>query len=550
MAYSQINADQSGSKQIKVIFFEIIGNYRLFSRILTCHQTAAKGSAADVSLRLEPIDGIGEGLSRRRLGQAQFADGFGGIEEHFVFSHTDAGKGSFGRFAGKPGYCLIHARGNPCHAIGNPHLWRVHSRQVLKHTERLFHRPVSFSVAQNISFADAAFFGCEDVADGDIANMDPIQTGVEVGGHFAIQKIDDDLAGRRWFDVARSNGRARIDDHNRNAFGGKISRDLFGAPFRDFVMIRKLAFCDCSGFVGWRGELTACVLRQTDAADCAGIDNACATRLRGGFKDVSSAIDVGGVHWRVILEPKMVTRRHMKTPIASAQTCGDRRRIGDVAIHALEIDAGQTANIGRGPQERLDTMAVRSQFLDKVGSDKTRRAGDKTIHAAPPVNHYRPSGITKKCKLDLDSPLFNYAWRCMPLKNCDRKKLSRDEQKELDVKIGFMEGVVRRDPAFVEALQILGDDYTRRGKYVAGLKIDEQLSQLRPGDPSVLYNLACSYSLTGNFNRAIAALEQALNLGFDDFKWMARDPDLVDLRQHPLYKSIRAKIRKMKAGKT
>ena len=137
----------------------------------------------------------------------------------------------------------------------------------------------------------------------------------------------------------------------------------------------------------------------------------------------------------------------------------------------------------------------------------------------------------------------------MPVKNCARKKLSRDEQKDLDVKIGFMEGVVRRDPAFVEALQILGDDYTRRGKYVAGLKIDEQLSQLRPGDPSVLYNLACSYSLTGNFNRAIAALEQALNLGFDDFKWMARDPDLVDLRQHPLYKNIRAKIRKMKARK-
>ncbi len=112
-----------------------------------------------------------------------------------------------------------------------------------------------------------------------------------------------------------------------------------------------------------------------------------------------------------------------------------------------------------------------------------------------------------------------------------------------------MEGVVRRDPAFVEALQILGDNYTRRGKFVAGLKVDEQLSQLRPDDPSVQYNLACSYSLTGNFNQAIAALEQALNLGFDDFKWLARDPDLTGLRQHPLYKNIRAKVRKMKARK-
>lgn len=131
-------------------------------------------------------------------------------------------------------------------------------------------------------------------------------------------------------------------------------------------------------------------------------------------------------------------------------------------------------------------------------------------------------------------------------KSCDKKKLTRQEEKELDIKIGFLEGLVRRDPGYVEALQILGDDYTRRGKYVAGLKVDEQLSQLRPGDPMVQYNLACSYSLTGNFNQAIAALEKALNLGFTDFKWLAQDPDLSDLRRHPLYKNIRAKVRRMR----
>src|SRR5271163_2942864 len=99
----------------------------------------------------------------------------------------------------------------------------------------------------------------------------------------------------------------------------------------------------------------------------------------------------------------------------------------------------------------------------------------------------------------------------MPPKSSTRKKLSRTQQRELDVEIGFLEGVVKRDPGYVEALQILGDDYTRRGKFVAGLKVDEQLSQLRPTDPLVQYNLACSYSLTGNFNQALAALERALN---------------------------------------
>ena len=137
----------------------------------------------------------------------------------------------------------------------------------------------------------------------------------------------------------------------------------------------------------------------------------------------------------------------------------------------------------------------------------------------------------------------------MPGKTSARKKLSRGEQKDLDVRIAFMEGLVRRDPGYVDALQILGDDYTQRGKFLAGLKIDEQLAQLRPDDAMIQYNLACSYSLTGQFEAAVAALEQAFNLGYRDFKWLAQDPDLQPLRAHPLYKSIRAKVRRLKAEK-
>src|SRR5438105_1924656 len=35
----------------------------------------------------------------------------------------------------------------------------------------------------------------------------------------------------------------------------------------------------------------------------------------------------------------------------------------------------------------------------------------------------------------------------MPEKTGAKKKLTREEQRDLDVKIGFMEGVVKRDPA-------------------------------------------------------------------------------------------------------
>jgi cytochrome c-type biogenesis protein CcmH/NrfG len=134
----------------------------------------------------------------------------------------------------------------------------------------------------------------------------------------------------------------------------------------------------------------------------------------------------------------------------------------------------------------------------------------------------------------------------MPEKSSARKKMNRRETRELDIKIQFMEGVVRRDPEYIEALQLLGDHYTQRGKFQDGLKVDEQLSRLEPRNPLVFYNLACSYSLTGAVDLAASALDKALALGYRDFKWLAKDPDLRTLRKHPVFRTIEDKIRKMK----
>jgi tetratricopeptide (TPR) repeat protein len=131
----------------------------------------------------------------------------------------------------------------------------------------------------------------------------------------------------------------------------------------------------------------------------------------------------------------------------------------------------------------------------------------------------------------------------MPMKSSVRKKLTRQEQRDLDIEIGFLEGLVKREPRYVEALQILGDDYTRRGRYCDGLKVDEQLARLRPDDSLVLYNLACSYSLTDQVAPALTALEKALSLGYRDFKWLAQDPDLQNVRCHPSFQKLRAKLR-------
>ena len=126
----------------------------------------------------------------------------------------------------------------------------------------------------------------------------------------------------------------------------------------------------------------------------------------------------------------------------------------------------------------------------------------------------------------------------------ERQPLSGKEKRELDIEIEFLSGLIERDPEYVEALQLLGDDFTKRGQFNDGLKIDEQLSRLLPEDSMVFYNLACSYSLTDRIDDSITALNKAVHLGYDDSKWMDTDPDLNKVRTDPRYQSIRHQLTK------
>lgn len=134
----------------------------------------------------------------------------------------------------------------------------------------------------------------------------------------------------------------------------------------------------------------------------------------------------------------------------------------------------------------------------------------------------------------------------MPAKKSSKNKLTHSEQRDLDTKIQFIEGLVRRDPDYVDALQLLGDHYTQRGLFTEGLHVDERLARLEPENPLVFYNLACSYSLTNEFEQAIRSLEHAIKLGYRDFNWLAKDPDLKKLRAHPTFLELKKKIRQFK----
>jgi tetratricopeptide (TPR) repeat protein len=99
--------------------------------------------------------------------------------------------------------------------------------------------------------------------------------------------------------------------------------------------------------------------------------------------------------------------------------------------------------------------------------------------------------------------------------------------------IAFFENVLKNSPGFVEALVALAELYTKEGLYDKGLELDRRLAVLRPGDPVIQYNLACSLSLKGDVPAAFHAMKAAVRNGYEDFAHLEKDEDLLNLLSDP-----------------
>ncbi len=117
-----------------------------------------------------------------------------------------------------------------------------------------------------------------------------------------------------------------------------------------------------------------------------------------------------------------------------------------------------------------------------------------------------------------------------------KKKFSGQNDSEFEIQ--FIEGILQRVPDFIQALTVLGDLYTKKGLYQKGLEIDLKLSSLRPDDPYILYNLACSYSLLKQIDAALSVIKLAVSNGYDHFEYLQYDHDLANLRQDSRYQEF------------
>lgn len=109
--------------------------------------------------------------------------------------------------------------------------------------------------------------------------------------------------------------------------------------------------------------------------------------------------------------------------------------------------------------------------------------------------------------------------------------------------MAFFESVLRRAPQYTDVIEILGGLYTKHGRIADGLRMDRRLVRLQPDNATAHYNLACSLALSKRKADALRSLQRAVELGYRDFDWMAQDPDLEDLKEHPEFTALLAQLK-------
>jgi tetratricopeptide (TPR) repeat protein len=116
--------------------------------------------------------------------------------------------------------------------------------------------------------------------------------------------------------------------------------------------------------------------------------------------------------------------------------------------------------------------------------------------------------------------------------------MAKDKAHDVAFEITFFESVLRREPDYVDVVELLGGLYTQQGRIADGLKMDRKLVKLQPDNATAHYNLACSLALSQRKSDALRSLRRAVHLGYRDFDWMHQDPDLEELKSHPEFLTL------------
>jgi tetratricopeptide (TPR) repeat protein len=110
-----------------------------------------------------------------------------------------------------------------------------------------------------------------------------------------------------------------------------------------------------------------------------------------------------------------------------------------------------------------------------------------------------------------------------------------ERQSQNDFEIELFQGLLNRNPNYVDVLKVLGNNLAAKGDREASLEVDRRLVGLRPNDAAAHYNFACSLSVLGRLDEAMDNLERALALGYENLEYLTEDKDLIPLHREPRF---------------
>ena len=104
--------------------------------------------------------------------------------------------------------------------------------------------------------------------------------------------------------------------------------------------------------------------------------------------------------------------------------------------------------------------------------------------------------------------------------------------------ISVLEQQIDMVPEDVRARILQAGNYAYFGNKNGAAQQLEKAVAMRPNDPNVLYNAACTYGLLEMKVEALAMLKRAAETGFSDMEWVSRDTDLACLHGDPEFERL------------
>ncbi|MEM9920163.1 MAG: tetratricopeptide repeat protein [Bacteroidota bacterium] len=86
------------------------------------------------------------------------------------------------------------------------------------------------------------------------------------------------------------------------------------------------------------------------------------------------------------------------------------------------------------------------------------------------------------------------------------------------------------------------DSLYKAENFKASAETYEQAFTIKEGNASAHYNTACSWALAGQAEKAMTYLEQSVDKGWTNLKWMQKDSDLNSLHQLEAWKNLVKKL--------